>query len=75
MTDKEAEFQRRLGAILFADVAGYSRLMGEDELATHDSVRQRLELFVARCRAREGQVLSERGDGVLPGGVDGLDRR
>ena len=30
----EASMQRRLAAILAADIAGYSRLMGEDEAAT-----------------------------------------
>jgi len=30
----EAQFERRLAAILAADVAGYSRLMGADEVGT-----------------------------------------
>ena len=33
---------RRLTAILAADVAGYSRLMGEDEEGTHERLRRHL---------------------------------
>ena len=48
MTGNKANtVRRRLGAILFADVVGYTRLMGEDELVTHDSVKHRLEKFEA----------------------------
>ena len=32
--DHDSSMQRRLAAILAADIAGYSRLMGEDEAAT-----------------------------------------
>jgi len=34
MTDDRSSMKRRLAAILAADIAGYSRLMGEDEAAT-----------------------------------------
>jgi len=34
MTDDHSLMKRRLAAILAADIAGYSRLMGEDEAAT-----------------------------------------
>jgi len=66
MTGEKANAgRRRLGAILFADVVGYSRLMGEDELVTHDSVKHRLEKFEAGCREFDGQIMGERGDGVF----------
>lgn len=65
MIDSKEKVRRRLGAILFADIVGYSRLMGDDELATHDSVNSLLDRFEAKCRSFEGQVLDERGDGVL----------
>ena len=66
MTGNKANaVRRRLGAILFADVVGYSRLMGEDELVTHDSVKHRLEKFEAGCREFDGQIMGERGDGVF----------
>jgi len=35
---------RRLAAILAADVAGYSRLMGMDEEGTHERLKRHLEL-------------------------------
>jgi hypothetical protein len=41
---------RRLAAILAADVAGYSRLMGADEEGTHE----RLKAFPSGARTREG---------------------
>ncbi len=34
MTNDDSSMKRRLAAILAADIAGYSRLMGEDEAAT-----------------------------------------
>ena len=34
-----ARVERRLAAILAADVAGYSRLMGEDEEGTHERLK------------------------------------
>ena len=37
---------RKLAAILYADVAGYSRLTGEDEEGTHLNLRQALEHIV-----------------------------
>jgi class 3 adenylate cyclase len=46
---------RRLAAILAADVAGYSRLMGEDEEGTHERLKTHLraliELNIAGARA------------------------
>lgn len=39
---------RKLAAILCADVAGYSRLTGEDEDATHRTLSEQLELISSR---------------------------
>ena len=38
--------ERRLAAILAADVAGYSRLMGVDEEGTHESLKEHLRELV-----------------------------
>ncbi|MEM7224992.1 MAG: adenylate/guanylate cyclase domain-containing protein [Pseudomonadota bacterium] len=57
--------QRRLGAILFADVAGYSSLMGDDELATYDAIKTHLDTFERYSSHYQGQVLEVRGDGVF----------
>jgi TolB-like protein/class 3 adenylate cyclase len=58
--------QRRLAAILAADVVGYSRLMEKDETGTLTALRQRhggiLEPLVAQ---HEGRVVKLMGDGVL----------
>jgi class 3 adenylate cyclase len=62
----EGSVQRRLAAILAADVVGYSRLMGEDEATTLAALKARrkdiLEPLVARNR---GRIFKVSGDGVL----------
>ena len=57
--------KRQLGAILFADVVGYSKLMSQDEIATHHSVGQSLELFEAKSAEYGGVILDQRGDSAL----------
>src|SRR5690349_717549 len=58
--------QRRLAAILAADVAGYSRLMGTDEVGTVLALREiwseRLSPVLA---AHHGRVVKMMGDGAL----------
>ena len=58
--------QRRLAAVMAADVVGYSRLMGQDEAGTLAALKARrknvLEPIVARHRGRIFKVM---GDGVL----------
>src|SRR5688572_28075791 len=62
----EERLQRRLAAILAADVVSYSRLMERDEASTLAALRARrrdvLEPIVAHHR---GRVFKETGDGVL----------
>lgn len=60
-----AGVKRRLGAILFADIANYSRLMGEDEIGTRLAVKGRLQVLHEVCARRHGEVLQVRGDGAL----------
>src|SRR5688572_18665662 len=58
--------QRRLAAILAADVVGYSRLMGRDEAGTHSRVKALLrELVDPIVKAHKGRVVKTTGDGVL----------
>lgn len=57
--------RRRLGAVLFADIADYSRLMGEDEIGTWQSVRQRIATFNEGAGPFGGKVLQIRGDGLF----------
>ena len=56
---------RRLAAILAVDVAGYSRLMGEDEAGTARAVRERREAAAPIVRAFGGRLVKTTGDGVL----------
>ena len=56
---------RKLAAILYADVAGYSRLTGEDEEGTHRTVSGYLGLFTVCIRRHHGNVGHFAGDAVL----------
>src|SRR5215469_16996529 len=57
---------RRLAAILAADVAGYSRLMGADEEGTHERLRaQRRELAEPKIGEHSGRIVKTTGDGIL----------
>jgi class 3 adenylate cyclase len=57
---------RRLTAILAADVAGYSRLMGADEEGTHDRLKAHLgELVEPKIREHRGRIVKNTGDGFL----------
>ena len=57
---------RRLAAILAADVAGYSRLMGADEEGTLERLKAlRRELADPRIKGHRGRVVKTTGDGLL----------
>jgi class 3 adenylate cyclase len=57
---------RRLAAILAADVAGYSRLMGADEEGTHERVRGHLrDLVDPKVKEHRGRIVKNTGDGML----------
>src|ERR1700731_2572761 len=58
--------QRRLAAILAADVAGYSRLMGADEEGTHERLRAHLrDLVDPKIKEHRGRTVKNTGDGLL----------
>ena len=58
--------QRRLAAILAADVAGYSRLMGEDEEGTLAALTAHRTQLIEPCIAEHrGRVVKTTGDGLL----------
>ena len=62
----EERVQRRLAAILTADVAGYSRLMGEDEEGTLAALSAHLKELIKPCIAEHrGRVVKTTGDGLL----------
>ncbi len=57
---------RRLTAILAADVAGYSRLMGVDEEGTHERLRAHLQQLVdPKIKEHRGHIVKNTGDGML----------
>jgi len=56
---------RKLAAILYADVAGYSRLTGEDEDATHRVLTDYLDLIAATIESQDGEIMHYAGDAVL----------
>ena len=58
--------ERRLAAILAVDVAGYSRLMGEDEKGTLAALRAvRRELGDPKITEHRGRIVKTTGDGLL----------
>ena len=64
MADEHAE--RRLAAILAADVVGYSRLMGIDEAATLAALKaSRKELVDGKIAEHKGRIVKLTGDGML----------
>ena len=56
---------RRLAAILAADVAGYSRLMGVDEAGTARALRERRVAADPLVAEHGGRIVKTTGDGVL----------
>jgi len=58
--------ERRLAAILAADVAGYSRLMGEDEEGTLAGLKaHRRAVFDPKITEHRGRIVKTTGDGTL----------
>src|SRR5262247_931579 len=58
--------QRRLAAIVSADVAGYSRLMGRDESGTLAALKVlRLEVVDPAIASHGGRIVKTTGDGLL----------
>jgi adenylate cyclase len=58
--------ERRLAAILAADVAGYSRLMGINEEDTHRDLKAHChELVEPKIRQNRGRIIKNTGDGFL----------
>ena len=58
-------FKRKLTAILSADVAGYSRLMGEDDEATVRTLTSYREVMRTRIQKHQGRVIDSPGDNLL----------
>jgi len=61
----EDSVKRKLTAILCADVKGYSRMMGEDEVGTFHTLSDYLEIMNTIIEAHRGRVFSSPGDAIL----------
>src|SRR3954471_20779048 len=67
---------RRLAAIVAADVVGYSRLMGLDEVGTVRTLREHRKLTDALVEKHGGRLVKSTGDGLLlefPSVVDAVE--
>ncbi len=61
----EKDFKRKLSAILSADVAGYSRLMAEDETFTVKTIATYREVMASLIKQHRGRVVDSPGDNLL----------
>ncbi len=75
----EQRAQRRLVAILVADIVGYSRLIEADEEGTRTRIRSlHAEVIDPRITADGGRIVKTSGDGILvefPSSVDAVQTR
>lgn len=69
--------ERRLAAILCADVVGYSRMMGQDEVSTLNTLKaHRAEFIDPEIASHGGRIVTLMGDGALvefPSVVDAVE--
>src|SRR5215218_846934 len=64
-TPEQGRIERRLAAILAADIAGYSRLMGADEVGTARALREHREAIDPIMASHGGRIVKTMGDGLL----------
>jgi adenylate cyclase len=65
MTNEEPSIQRRLAAILAADIAGYSRLMHADEAATVRDLKAHQSVILPLIGRHGGRIIDTAGDGIM----------
>ena len=59
------QLQRRLAAILAADIAGYTALMGADEARTIRDLKEHQATILPMIKDHGGRVIDTAGDGIL----------
>jgi len=59
------DFKRKLTAVFSADVAGYSRLMGDDEAATVKTLENYKQVMFSLIKQHRGRVIDSPGDNLL----------
>jgi len=65
MMDDHSSMNRPLAAMLAADIAGYSRLMGEDEAATIRDLKGHQAVILPLVGRYGGRIIDTAGDGIL----------
>src|SRR5215208_3230525 len=65
MPESDQPIERKLAAIFAADVAGYSRLMGQDEVATLRTLAAHREIMDRLIGEHRGRIANTAGDSVL----------
>ena len=65
--DEEPPTQRRLAAILAADIADYSRLMHGDEAATVRDLKAHQSEVLPLIGRHSGRIIDTAGDGIMAG--------
>lgn len=63
--DEDTSIRRRLAAILAADIAAYSRLMGQDEAATVHDLKGHQAVILPLVGRHGGRIIDTAGDGIL----------
>ena len=63
----------QLAAIMFTDIVGYTKLMGEDEVKTMDILKRNREIHQTHIKNYNGRLLKEMGDGILASFTSVLD--
>ena len=63
--ERQPSMERRLATIMMADVAGYSRMMGENEERTVQTLRGHREIFDALLGLHRGRIFNTAGDAIL----------
>ena len=61
----DEDYNRKLTAIISADVVGYSRLMGDDESATVNTLKSHRQLITRKVQVFKGRVVDSPGDNIL----------
>jgi adenylate cyclase len=61
----DTSIRRRLSAILAADIAGYSRLMGQDEAGTVRDLKGHQAVILPLVGRHGGRIIDTAGDGIL----------
>jgi class 3 adenylate cyclase len=72
---RKPSLERRLATILMADVAGYSKMVGENEERTIEVLRGHREIFDEILRSHRGRIFNTAGDAILaefPSAVDAV---